>query len=132
MIMTTVEKIKIMIVDDVARVRQDLRTILELAEDLEVVGEAANGLEAVQLADKLNPDVVLMDLEMPVMDGFEATRLIKDRHLAKGVVVLSMHSYPSARERAAKTGVDAFVEKVAAVGALIPAIRRVSVSSLHK
>lgn len=119
-------KIRVLIVDNLVQVRQDLRTILELTDDLEVVGEAANGLEAVQLAEKLNPDVVLMDLEMPVMDGFEATRQIKDRHLVTGVVALSMHSHTSAREQAAKAGVDAFVEKVTAIGTLIPSIRQVS------
>jgi DNA-binding NarL/FixJ family response regulator len=67
-----------------------------------------------------------MDLEMPVMDGFEATRQIKDRHPVTGVVALSMHSHTSAREQAAKAGVDAFVEKVTAIGTLIPSIRQVS------
>lgn len=125
MIMTATEKIRVMIVDDLAQVRQGLRTVLELAEDLEIVGEAANGLEAVQLAEKLKPDIVLMDLEMPVMDGFEATRQIKDRHLARGVVVLTIHGHSSARERAARAGVDAFIEKVAAVGTLTATIQNV-------
>ena len=68
--------IRVLIVDDLARVRRGLRTILQLADGLEVVGEAANGREAVQMAEQLNPDVVVMDLEMPELDGFEATRQI--------------------------------------------------------
>jgi len=122
---TTMTKIRVIIVDDLARVRQGLRAVLELEEDLEVVGEATNGLEAVQLAEKLSPDIVLMDLKMPVMDGFEATRQIKDRHLAKGVVVLTIHGDSNARERATRAGVDAFVEKAAAVGTLTATIRHV-------
>ncbi len=118
-------KIKVLIVDDLERVRQELRTALQLVEGLEVVGEAVNGLEAVRQAENLSPDIVLMDLEMPGLDGFEATRQIKERHLAKGVVVLTIHSHPSARERAARVGVDAFIEKGTPIQTLIEAIRRV-------
>ena len=117
--------VKILIADDLARVRQDLRTVLQLTEDLEVVGEAANGLEAVQLAEELRPDVVLMDLEMPGLDGFEAARQIKDRHLAQRVVVLTIHGHNEARERAARVGVDAFVEKGAGVETLLATIRQI-------
>ena len=131
-IMKTMARIRILVVDDLAGVRQDLRTILELAEDLEVVGEAANGLEAVQLAERLHPDVVLMDLEMPVMDGCEATRQIKDHHLATAVVVLTIHDHSSAGARATEAGADAFVEKATAIGTLIPAIRCVFGNHLQK
>jgi len=121
----TETKIRILIVDDVPQVRQGLRTVLDLMEDIEVIAEASNGLEAVQLAKQLTPDIVVMDLEMPVMDGFEATRQIKDRHLAGGVVVLTIHSSRHARERAESVGVDAFVEKGAAIETLVEAIRAV-------
>lgn len=117
------QKIKMMIVDDLAPVRRALRLFLEETVDgLEIVGEAANGLEAVQLAERLNPDIVLMDLEMPVMDGFESARQIKDRHLAKGVILVAARGYGGTREQAAKAGADAFVEKLTAVKTLIPAI----------
>ena len=120
-----VTRIKILIVDDLAEVRQDLRTILQLAQDLEIVGEAANGIEAVQLLDKLSPDVVLMDLAMPGLDGLEATRQIKGRHPSKRVVVLTIHDDDLSRERAAEAGADAFVEKGSGVAALLGTIRRV-------
>ena len=119
-------KIKVLIVDDLPHVRQGIRTVLQLTtEGLEIVGEADNGLEAVQLAEQFRPDVVVMDLEMPVMDGFEATRQIKDRHLARGVVVLTIHGNRHAREQAVSVGVDAFVEKGAAIETLVEAIRKV-------
>jgi DNA-binding NarL/FixJ family response regulator len=123
---TTKAKTRVLIADDVARVRQGLKEILGLAEDLEVVGEAVNGLEAVQLAEKLGPDIVLMDLEMPVMDGIEATWQIKHRHLAKGVVVLTIHSHNFVREQTAEVGADAFVEKGTAVETLLATIQHVS------
>ena len=66
-----------LIVDDSPQVRQELRTLLPLAGDIEIVGEAADGREAIRLAEALRPEVVLMDLEMPVLDGYEATRQIK-------------------------------------------------------
>ena len=118
-------KIEILIVDDKGQVRRDLRTALELMEGLEVVGEAADGLEAVHQAEKLGPDVVLMDLEMPRMDGFEATRQIKDRCLAKGVVALTVYGDDSARSRADKAGADAFVEKGTSLQTLSEVIQQV-------
>ena len=118
-------KIKILIVDDSEQVRQDLRTALGLMEGLEIVGEAADGLEALHQAERLNPDVVLMDLEMPRMDGFEATRQIKDRCLARGVVALTIYAEDSARSLADRAGVDAFVEKGASIQTLSEIIRQV-------
>jgi DNA-binding NarL/FixJ family response regulator len=94
-------------------------------EGLEVIGEAADGLEALHQAEKLNPDVVLMDLEMPRMDGFEATRQIKDRRLARGVVALTVYGDDSARSRADRAGVDAFVEKGTPIQTLSEIIRQV-------
>jgi DNA-binding NarL/FixJ family response regulator len=118
-------RIRILIVDDKERVRQDLRTALGLMEELEVVGEAADGLEALHQAEKLSPDVVLIDLEMPRMDGFEATRQIKDRCLARGVVALTVYGDDSTRSRADRAGADAFVEKGTSLQTLSEIIRQV-------
>ena len=83
------DKIKLLIVDDHAVVRQGLRGFLQLTEEFEVVAEGANGLEAVSLAQELQPDVVLMDLIMPEMDGIEATRRIKLANPDMKVLILS-------------------------------------------
>jgi DNA-binding NarL/FixJ family response regulator len=122
----TMTKIKILIVDDLEHVRQGLRTILQLADDLEVVGEASDGLEAIQLAGQLEPDVVLIDLEMPQLDGLEATQRIKNYYPHIGVVMITIHDDASNRERAARVGVDAFVEKGIAFEVLLKTIRQVS------
>ena len=111
--------IRVLIVDDVEQVRQDLRTLLMLSSELEIIGEAANGVEAVNLTESLNPDVVLMDLEMPVLDGYEATRQIKTRCPACRVVALTVHDYESARTEAQRSGVDAFLVKGAPVESIV-------------
>jgi len=114
--------IGVLIVDDVPQVRADLRTLLTLAGDIEVVGEAADGVQAVRLAEALHPDAVLMDLEMPVMDGFAATRQIKARSPACRVIALSIHAGQEERQKAISAGVDVFVVKGAPLGTLMEAI----------
>jgi DNA-binding NarL/FixJ family response regulator len=85
------ERIRILIADDHALVREGTRRILEREEDLEVVGEAADGEEAVALAGRLVPDVAVIDIGMPGMNGIEATRRIKEEHPEIGVLVLTVH-----------------------------------------
>jgi DNA-binding NarL/FixJ family response regulator len=116
--------IRVLLVDDVAQVRCDLRTVLTLSGDLEIVGEAANGLEAIRLTESLKPDVVLMDLEMPVMDGYEATRQIKTRCPSSRVVALTVHDYESARAKAQESGVEAFIVKGAPVQSIVQTISK--------
>jgi len=120
--------IRLLIVDDVDQVRQDLCTVLALAGDaeiehpIEIVGEAANGLEAISQAQVLKPDVVLMDLEMPVLDGYEATRQIKALHPGCRVIALTVHEYAAAYQQALQAGMDAFIVKGAPLETLVQAI----------
>jgi DNA-binding NarL/FixJ family response regulator len=120
-----VTEINLLIVDDLEHVRQGLRTILELAGGLVVVGEACNGLEAIQQADQLRPDVVLMDLVMPQIDGLEATQRIKAQHPETGVVMISIHDHEGTREQAKEAGVDAFLAKGTDTETLIQTIQEV-------
>lgn len=102
---------RILIVDDRAVVRKELRNILELSGTVKVVGEAGNGWEAIRQAEMLKPDIVLMDLEMPGMDGFEATQHIKALHLARSVVVLTVYGDEINQKKAMDAGADAFIVK---------------------
>jgi DNA-binding NarL/FixJ family response regulator len=113
---------RILLVDDSAQVRQELRTLLSLVGDIEIVGEAADGREAIRLAQALQPDVVLMDLEMPVLDGYEATRQIKAGSPSCRVVALTVHGYEAARQKASQSGVDVFLVKGVSVETLVQAI----------
>ena len=120
---------RLMIVDDILQVRSDLHTLLELVGDIEIVGEAGNGEEAVLRAASLHPDVILMDLEMPLMNGYEATRRIKEQLPSCRVIALSVHSYPEARLRACQAGVDAFIVKGEPLASLMQEILS---GSLHR
>jgi DNA-binding NarL/FixJ family response regulator len=122
------EPIRVLIVDDSPQVREGLRNLLPLAAEaaslrLEIVGEAGNGREAIAETVGRNPDVVLMDLEMPVMDGCAATRVIKESHSSIRVVAMTVHGDPIARQRARQAGVDEYVVKGAPMPELIRAIR---------
>ena len=119
--------IRVLIVDDMAQVRHDLRTVLPLAGQaaglqIDIVGEAGNGQEAIQRAKALEPDVILMDLEMPVMGGYEATRQIKGRWPSCRVVALTVHGYEAAQQQALQAGVDGFIVKGAPIETLVQAI----------
>jgi DNA-binding NarL/FixJ family response regulator len=124
-------EINLLIVDDLEHVRQGLRTILELAGGLVVVGEACNGLEAIQQVEQLRPDVVLMDLAMPQMDGLEATERIKAQSPRIGVVMISIHDNEETQEQAAKAGVDAFLAKGTDTEILIQTIQEVGPKAQH-
>ena len=84
-------KMRIMLVDDHALLRSGLVAMLEYEDDVEVVGEAANGREAVDLYDRLLPDIVVMDVTMPQMGGIEASRIILERHPDAKILVMTQH-----------------------------------------
>ena len=115
---------RLVIVDDVAQVRKDLRTALTLAGGIDVVGEASDGQEAIELAALLKPDVILMDLEMPVLDGYQAARQVRARCPACRVVALTVHGDEGARQKAFRAGVDEFIVKGVALKTLVRAVSR--------
>jgi len=118
--------IKILIVDDHPVVRHGLKVLLETDSGLEVVGEASNGIDAVAAFERLSPDVVLMDLVMPGMDGAEATRQILERHADAHILVLT--SFGSDRQLfpALDAGALGFLLKDSTAGQLVRAIRQVA------
>ncbi len=120
-------KLRVLIVDDMARVRQGLRTLLPLAGEqaglqIEVAGEAADGQAAVEQALALRPDAILMDLEMPKMDGCSAARAIHDRLPAIKILALTVHSDPISRQNAKEAGLNGFIEKGTPASELVGAL----------
>jgi DNA-binding NarL/FixJ family response regulator len=111
---------RVLIADDSARARDGLRALLATWPEITVVGEAANGQDAVQQVAERQPDVVLMDLHMPVLDGVQATQLIKQQWPAITVVVLTMYAVEQSAALAA--GADAFLIKGSAPERLLSAI----------
>ena len=116
--------IRVLLVDDQAVVRRALRGRFHLEPDLEVVGEASTGSEALLLAQTLAPDVVLMDLEMPGMDGIETTAALRRVVPQSAVVILSIYDDAQTRGRAQVAGAVAFVEKRGATDSLLAVIRQ--------
>ena len=120
------DKIGVLIVDDHTVVREGLRSLLELQEEIEVVGEAANGREAIEQATILLPDVVLMDLVMPEIDGIEATRRIKAVSPSTQVIVLTSFSDNEQVFPAIKAGALSYLLKNVSPGDLVRAIQAAS------
>ncbi len=124
-IMFPMGKIKILLVDDHAIMRDGIRALLGLCDDIEIVGEASEGKEAVEKALELVPDVIVMDIAMPEMDGLEATRRIKKKNPKVKVLVLTQHDNREYILSAIKAGVAGYVPKRALGVDLISAIRAV-------
>jgi two-component system response regulator NreC len=118
-------KIRVLIVDDHAIVRDGLAALLALTDDIEVVGEATNGLEALDLVGQVKPDVVLMDISMPVMDGMEATRLMTRDHKHVKILVLTQHDDKEFVFPVIESGAAGFISKSAAANELTQGIRAV-------
>jgi len=112
---------RLIIADDSPRARHGQRAVLAIQPGIEVVGEAADGKEALRLVEKIQPDGVILDVRMPGMDGLEAARRIKDQWPEIKVILLSM--YAAYREEALAAGADAFLVKGCPVDELLNAIR---------
>ena len=116
--------ITVLLIDDQAQVRQGLRMRLEMEPDLVIVGEAAGAEEAVALVAQLKPRVLVMDVEMPDIDGITATAMLRDASSSCAVVILTMHGGNDALDRALAAGAVAYIEKPATGRELVQAIRR--------
>lgn len=117
------KKIKLLIVDDIAHVRQGLNTRLNLSDEIEVIGEAGNGFEAIGMALVLNPDVILMDYEMPKLNGIEATKIVKNLNPDIHIVMISIHDNEEIKRKAIEVGAAAYENKATPVDELINKIR---------
>jgi NarL family two-component system response regulator LiaR len=123
--MTGQEIISVLIVDDHKVVRQGLRTFLELYDEFKVIGEAGDGVEAVEMAARLKPDVILMDLVMPRMDGISATRQIKAAGSASHVIALTSFTEDDKVFPAIQAGASSYLLKDVSPDDLVEAIRAV-------
>ena len=119
-------RIQILVVDDHPLFRRGIRWSLENEHDLLVVGEASDGISAVQQVDLLVPDVVLIDINMPQMSGLEVTRVIKRRHPQTGIIILTMHEDDEQLFHAIRVGAAAYATKDVEAEELIRLIRKVA------
>jgi len=117
------DQISVLIADDHTIVRSGVRLLLEAESDIRVVGEALNGREALELTESLQPDIVLMDITMPEMDGLEATRQLKARFPHIHVLVLTMHRSDDYFFEMLKAGASGYILKGAKTSELINAVR---------
>jgi two-component system response regulator NreC len=120
------KKLRILLADDHVVMRTGLRALLERQPNLEVVGESENGRNTVELSASLKPDVVIMDIGMPILNGIEATKTIVTEQPTTAVIILSMHADESYVMRALKAGARGYLLKDSAPADLLSAIQAVS------
>jgi len=119
------DKIRVLLAEDHTIVRKGLRSLLEGEAGIEVIGEAEDGREAIKLADKLHPDIVVMDIAMPGLNGLEATRQLKKRFPEMKILILTMHANEEYILQTLKAGALGYLVKKAAPSELISAIKAV-------
>ena len=119
------EEIKTVIVDDNAEFRFQLRRLLQEQKGIEVIDEAREGTEAIHKIKTLNPDLVLLDIRMPWMNGFEVIEILKKGKFKAQIIVISSYEYSEYRQRAEELGASAYVVKKTIFETLVPAIRRI-------
>jgi DNA-binding NarL/FixJ family response regulator len=114
---------RVLVVDDVPSVREALRWALEAEADLPVVGEAGDGVLALELAQALSPDLIILDIELPKLNGYDVARTLKRASQPPLVIFISVHADSASRQQALAAGGDGFVEKGLGWLALIAQIR---------
>jgi two-component system response regulator NreC len=119
------QKIKVLVVDDHTIVRDGICVLLGLAGDIEVVGEAANGKEAIEAVSRLRPDVIVMDIAMPIMNGIEATRRIRKEFPEVKILALTQYSEKEHVYPIIEAGAKGFISKTAASSELASGVRAV-------
>lgn len=120
------QRVQILIVDDHPLFRRGIRWSLETENDLVVVGEAADGHEALSMADRYSPDVVLLDINLPGLNGIEVARLLKRRHPRLGIIIVTMHEDDEQLFNAIRVGAAAYCTKDVDPSHIVGLIRRVS------
>jgi DNA-binding NarL/FixJ family response regulator len=118
--------IRLMMVDDHRMFLEGLRTLIEMESDIEVVGECGNGLDALEAIMRLRPDVVLMDINMPGMNGVEVTRQILERRPDTGIIILTMYRDDSQVFQAIKSGARGYILKDVDTAEVVRAVRAVA------
>lgn len=125
------KKIRILIADDHTLVRRGIRALLEHADGIEVVGEAENGQEALALVKRLQPDVVVMDISMPELDGIKATEEIQALGISTRVIILSMYANVDLVKQALQNGASGYVLKRSATEELLQAVRTAQAGKIY-
>ncbi|MDH4137269.1 MAG: response regulator transcription factor, partial [Anaerolineae bacterium] len=123
--------IRVIVADDHHLVRQGIRALLEKADDIEVVGEAADGQEAVELVERLTPDVLVMDMAMPRLNGSQAVGRVRALGVATQVVILSMYSDETLVRQALRNGARGYLLKRSVTEELLLAVRAASRSEIY-
>ena len=118
--------IRVVVTDDDAAIRDVVSAFLDAQEEIDVVGRASDGREAVELVRALTPDVVVMDIEMPVLDGLEATRAIKAEHANVAVLLLTSLVDPAVADAGARAGADGFHLKSVFGAELVDRVRELA------
>src|SRR5450756_1033985 len=118
--------IKVMIVDDHNLVREGLKAVFYQGDEIDVVGEAGSGEEAIEMVNKVKPDVILMDISMPGMNGIQATKLIRDAHPDAKIVILTMLDQEGYVYEAIKAGATGYMLKSTSSDELVNAIQTVN------